>query len=180
LTISKINIAITGPESTGKTTLARILAERMNGLYIPEFARTYLEKSKGIYFENDLLTIAKGQSEAISAGLSSDANLILCDTDMTVIEIWYQVKFGPIPENLQTILDQHTHDFYLLCYPDIPWEADVLRENPFDRMALFHLYEKQLQAKSANYQIVKGIAEQRVLHAEKSIKDFIQKQKPAI
>ena len=35
---------------------------------------------------------------------------------------------------------------YILCYPDIPWEYDVQRENPFnDRLALFKLYEQEIK-----------------------------------
>ena len=36
-------IAITGPESTGKSTLAEKLARHFNVDFIPEYSRTYLE-----------------------------------------------------------------------------------------------------------------------------------------
>ena len=36
-----IRVAITGPESTGKTTLAKAISEKLNGEYIPAFARCY-------------------------------------------------------------------------------------------------------------------------------------------
>jgi NadR type nicotinamide-nucleotide adenylyltransferase len=36
-------IVVTGPESTGKTTLAQGLAERLATTWVPEYARAYLD-----------------------------------------------------------------------------------------------------------------------------------------
>ena len=58
-------IAITGPESTGKSTLAEKLAKHFNTDYIPEYSRTYLENFEGQYTENDVVEIAKAQHNLI-------------------------------------------------------------------------------------------------------------------
>ncbi len=63
-------ITIVGPESSGKTTLARELASRYGAAWVPEFARRYLEGLDRPYQENDLNHIAEGQLEAISEVLS--------------------------------------------------------------------------------------------------------------
>jgi len=65
---------IIGPESTGKSTLCRELAEQYHTSWVPEYAREYLEKNGMDYAYDDLLTIAKGQVEledAISNQLSA-------------------------------------------------------------------------------------------------------------
>ena len=54
-------IVIIGPESTGKSTLCKQLAEHYKTLWCPEFAREYLLKHGMNYTFDDLLTIAKGQ-----------------------------------------------------------------------------------------------------------------------
>ena len=59
-----IRIAITGPESTGKSTLARQLAEHYQTTWVPEFARVYLDQLGRPYEEGDLVSIAKGQLQA--------------------------------------------------------------------------------------------------------------------
>ncbi|MFK8006949.1 MAG: AAA family ATPase [Saprospiraceae bacterium] len=56
-------IILTGPESTGKSTLARQLAQVYNTVWVPEFARTYLEGLNRPYRGDDLLKIAKGQRD---------------------------------------------------------------------------------------------------------------------
>jgi len=54
---------VIGPESTGKSTLCAQLAEHFQSLWVPEFARGYLEKKISPYTYDDLLVIAKGQVE---------------------------------------------------------------------------------------------------------------------
>ena len=56
-------IILTGPESSGKTTLAKQLAERFQTTWVPEFARTYLDNLTRPYREDDLLRIAQGQKD---------------------------------------------------------------------------------------------------------------------
>src|SRR6185312_14702126 len=56
-------IVVIGPESTGKSTLCEKLAEHYNTLWVPEYAREYLEKNGTEYSYDDLLIIAKGQIE---------------------------------------------------------------------------------------------------------------------
>lgn len=54
-------VVIIGPESTGKSTLCKMLAQHFNTLWCPEFAREYLLTNGKSYDFDDLLTIAKGQ-----------------------------------------------------------------------------------------------------------------------
>ena len=54
-------IIITGPESSGKTTLCENLSQHFKLSFSKEFARFYLEKNGGNYNQSDLLEIAKGQ-----------------------------------------------------------------------------------------------------------------------
>ncbi len=68
-------ITIVGPESSGKTTLARELASSYGALWVPEYARKYLDELGRPYQENDLNRIAQGQLEAISALLGQRSSL---------------------------------------------------------------------------------------------------------
>ena len=59
-----IKIVLFGPESTGKTTLAKQLAKHYNTVWVPEYAREYLQKkwddTKEICTLDDLIPIAVG------------------------------------------------------------------------------------------------------------------------
>ena len=58
-----IKIAIVGPESTGKSTLAQALAEYYNEPWVPEMARSYMANLNRPYTLNDIIVIAKLQLE---------------------------------------------------------------------------------------------------------------------
>ena len=170
-------IVITGPESTGKTTLSKKLSEYYDVPLVEEFAVKYLTKTGGKYTYRDLLKIAKGQIEIENRVLqNSDSGLLISDTDLITIKIWSKVKYGKISRwIMQTIRNRH-YDHYLLCYPDIPWEYDPFRENPDDRDWLFGLYEKELKKYGKKYTIIKGSKEIRFKTAIGIIENILKEQ----
>ena len=144
-------IIVTGPESSGKTTLCKALAKHFTISSSKEYARKYLEKLDRDYTQEDLITIAKGQ-------LKSEQKPTLLDTDLITIKIWSNYKYGSCDK---WILDQIRKQksekrFYLLCKPDLAWEEDTLRENAKNRMDLFKLYKKELENLKHNYYTIKG------------------------
>ena len=153
---------ITGPESTGKTTLAKQLSNNFNIPLVEEFAVTYLTATKGIYSYRDLLKIAKGQIEEENKAIKiSNKNTIILDTDLITIKIWSKVKFGKISRWIMKTIRERQYDHYLLCYPDIPWEYNPFRENPNDRDILFELYKKELKKYGKDFTIIKGSQDRR-------------------
>ena len=56
-----MKIVITGPESSGKTTLLNKINNKWNFTIIPEYARIYIDKLNRPYNYDDILEIAKGQ-----------------------------------------------------------------------------------------------------------------------
>jgi len=153
-----IKIGITGPESSGKTTLAKELATFLNCTYAPEYARSWLSERQGRYQVEDLDTMAKGQV----ACWQSSGPMLICDTDMLVYTIWSQVKFGKVSSTIEQLAQAHVMNAYLLCRPDIPWEADPLREHPEQRDELFELYLQTLNEKGLPYCIIEGPMNQRL------------------
>lgn len=158
-----IRVAITGPESSGKTTLCQTLSEELNVTFIPEFAREYLEKTSGKYNQSDLDKIAIGQLESIPFPFN---RVDICDSDFSVLEIWSQYKYENVSDLIQDLVEQDLFDLHILCTPDIPWEEDSLRENPDNREQLFELYKESLIRHNKNFIIVSGKHQGRV---EKSL-----------
>lgn len=170
-------IVITGPESTGKTTLGTQLSEYFQIPLVKEYAVEYLIKTDGKYSYGDLLKIAKGQIEMENRMIDkTGSNIIISDTDLITIKIWSKVKFGKVSRWIMNTIRNRQYDYYLLCYPDIPWEYDPFRENPDDRDWLFELYEKELKKYGKKYTIIKGNEEIRFNLASEIINDLLKKQ----
>lgn len=127
---SPVTILVTGPESSGKTTLARNLAWALDGAYVAEAARDYLEARDGKYTAADLPKIWNEQKKAEDAARASSASFVVCDTGPEVIRIWAEVKYGRCPEAITRATAERHYDLILLCLPDLPWVADPLREAP--------------------------------------------------
>lgn len=157
-----MNYVFTGPESSGKTTLAMEIAKIKEGVFVPEYAREYLAKLGKEYVEEDLLLIAKGQYKLQEEAKKNSEKRICFDTDLLTIKIWSEVKYGRCDEWILDRLYSNPNAFYILCKPDFPWEYDELRENPTDREELFNLYQKELESLNLPYQISSGTLSSRV------------------
>ncbi|MBN2639628.1 MAG: ATP-binding protein [Bacteroidales bacterium] len=166
-------VAITGPESTGKSWLAEQLAIRFRTEFVPEYAREYLQDHGMNYDLKDIEIMAKGQVKNEEIAALQTKTLLFCDTDLLVPKIWSEVVFGSCSEWIQNQFLTHKYDLFLLCYPDLPWEFDPMRENPDNRDELFVLYEKALKENNFPYRIVKGLGGDRLENAINFVKEII-------
>lgn len=158
-------ISITGPESTGKSSLARELAVRYDTLYVEEFARKYLTELGRSYVREDILKIAQGQYALEEEKKKHARNYLFCDTDMIVCKIWSRFKYGKVDPWIEEMVESHRYDLYLLCDIDLPWEDDPLREHPQRRNALFDLYLYELKRLKAPFGVVSGSGRERIENA---------------
>ena len=165
-----IKIAITGPESSGKTTLCKSLSEHFKTPYITEFSRTYLEKKNGSYNQADLDKIAEGHLKLIS---NEEKKIMIYDSDFIVLEIWSKYKFGNTTKLINKLVRKNLFDLHILCKPDIPWEEDPLRENKYDRDYLFGLYKESLNRYKKHYITVSGLHIERLKKSIDKINSFL-------
>jgi nicotinamide riboside kinase len=116
---SVLRVVVFGPESTGKTTLCKDLAAHYKTLWVPEFARVFLQdkwdKKKEGCTREDLITIAQGQMRAENAALSKANKILFCDTNVLVTEIWSETHFdGYCDPIIKEAAKQVCYDLYLL------------------------------------------------------------------
>jgi len=161
-----LKIAITGPESSGKTTLCESLSTHFKVDYIPEFARSFLEQRNGKYKQADLDEIAKGQLNSI---VTSSHSIQICDSDFSVVEIWSSYKYGNVSNLITDYVKKEVFDLHILCSPDIPWEEDPLRENPDNRDELFEMYLASLKNHNKHFIVVSGSHDTRMKKSLKNI-----------
>ncbi|MFI5719794.1 AAA family ATPase [Nocardia sp. NPDC051750] len=123
-------VSIFGPESTGKTTLARTLADTFETVWAPEWARTVLERRAGSLDGVDWTEFVHGQI-ATEEALARTANrLMFCDTDPLLTTVWADELLGECPPELFSAIGTRTYDLTLLTEPDVPWVANPVRYLP--------------------------------------------------
>ncbi len=167
-------IAITGPESTGKSTLASSLSGYYHEPWVEEYARLYLKDIRLEYTFEDIELIARGQWERENLAASKASELLFCDTDFTVARIWSEVVFGRCSDWVNQMFHSSVYSLYLLCAPDLPWQPDPLRQNPYDRDDLFSRYKQALTSINVNFCVVSGSDESRMEKAVSFVNQFLQ------
>lgn len=167
-------IAITGPESTGKSMLASDLAKFYHTAWVPEYAREYLELNGPEYTEADILIIAQGQLERETLALEKANGYLFCDTEFLVTKIWSDVKYKRCNPWISRQVEKHPYDLYLLCDIDLPWEFDPLREHPEMRKELFGLYHDELSRRGFPFFVVNGLGASRLINANRIIADYFK------
>ncbi len=149
-------VCLFGPESTGKTTLARHLAERLETVCAPEFGRTYTDVFGTECAPDDLSRIAAGQSAAIAATARAANRLLITDTDAVLTAVWSDMLTGQRPSDLAGPLP--LCDLYLLCDIDAPWVDDGTRYFPDDQVRRDFMKRcvAELRARGARWQRLSG------------------------
>jgi NadR type nicotinamide-nucleotide adenylyltransferase len=149
-------IAIIGPESTGKSELAGQLAREYETEWVPEYARFYLDRIFRPYEESDLLEIAKGQLLWEDDKASYAKNLLFCDTNLIVIKVWSDHKYGRTDPWILEQLERRQYDHYILSDIDLPWRPDPQREHPQMRKHFLDIYRKYLEDHQLPYSVAVG------------------------
>lgn len=167
-----MKIAITGPESTGKTTLAQDLAKEFNTIWIPEFAREYLEQKGGKYNFEDIEIIAREQEKSWKK--ANNKELVFFDTEFTVLKIWSEIKFGKVSSYIIDSLENQDFDHYFICDPEgVEWEEDPLREHPERREEFFELYLRVMHSNNRSFTILSGDWNNRLKKAIEQVNKLI-------
>ena len=163
-------IAIIGPECTGKTTLASELAKYFKTIWIPEYARDYIESLNRKYLYSDVEYIANVQRSQINSDYPLAKDFVFFDTELIISKVWFNVVYQKEPNWLVDAIRNSNFDIYLLCNTDIPWFSDKVRENGGEnREKLFDVYLKEINAFEFPYEIISGINETRINTAKNII-----------
>ncbi len=175
-----LKIAIVGPESSGKTVLAEALAVHYEGGLVREISRTYLEDLGRPYEEKDLQAIARsmedphgGEADPLHVTPHAGGDPVRAaqwpirrptfyDTDTLNLWIWSIEKYGRAHPIIERLVRDTGYTWRLLCRPDIPWEPDPFRENPYDRDRLFAVWEREMRTYGFPYTIIEGTHAQRM------------------
>ncbi|WP_282085513.1 ATP-binding protein [Aquimarina algiphila] len=176
-----IKVVLFGPESTGKTTLAKQLAEYYNTEWIPEYAREYLQekwdRTKEICTYDDLILIAEGQMKLENEAAKKANKVLICDTDLLETKVYSELYFnGLVHPVLDKVSLENVYDLYLLTYIDVPWIPDDLRDKPHQREEMFLSFKECLNKHNLPYIVIKGDKNSRFEKAVTNISQLIKKK----
>ncbi len=162
-----IKIVLFGPESTGKTSLSKALADHYNTHWVKEFARDYLQskfdKTGEICAPKDISPIVKGQIEAENTLALTAKKFLFCDTNLLQTLVYANVYFKNYnTKYLESLIEQQDYGFYVLTDIDTPWVPDDLRDKPQEREEMLDRFEKELINRQVNYMKLSGSHETRL------------------
>jgi len=174
-----IKIVLYGPESTGKTTLSRQLARYYNSIWVPEYAREYLQdkwnNERKTCEPDDLLPIGIGQIKLENELAKKTSSVLICDTDLLETKVYSEAYYlGSCDPILEKYALENTYDLYFLTYIDTPWEADDLRDKPNERIRMFNAFEETLIKYNRPYVLLKGSKKERMELAIEHINNLLK------
>ena len=170
-----LRIVLTGAESSGKSSLTRYLGEVFKLPYALEYARIYLEEHGPEYNLEQLKEMSRRHLNYQQEEVPISVPCGIFDTDLINYKIWAEEVFGCCPEEISRGVEQESSHVYLLCKPDLPWEADPLRENPDNLHFLYQRHLDEIIRLNRPYEIIEGLGQERQTNAEAALSRLIQR-----
>lgn len=160
-------VVLTGPECTGKTTLASAVAAHLGAPWVAEASRAYADARGGALSADDVAPIARATRDALRTACAGNPPVLVADTDLVSTVVYARHYYGECPAWVDAECRAQLADLYLLCAPDLPWEADGVRDRPAvaDREALHAAFAATLRALGAQVVEVAGSGAARTRRA---------------
>lgn len=138
-----------------------MLATHYKTCWVKEYAREYIDQLKRPYKAHDLVDIAKGQILSEDGMVSSANRILICDTNLIVIKVWSEYKYGYCEEWILNEISRRRYDLHLLTYIDIPWEDDPQREHPDKRAYFYDIYKQEMKFWKFRHAEIRGTMSER-------------------
>jgi HTH-type transcriptional repressor of NAD biosynthesis genes len=147
-------VCLYGPESTGKSTLTKRLAEHYQTAWVTEVAREMI--SSNDFTLDDIIAIGKAQTERVKIKLKTANKVLLCDTDLITTQVYSRKYLNAVPPILTSLEREIRYDLYCLMDIDVPWIADGLRDLGNQRQEMFNLFKSELDNRKIGYTVISG------------------------
>ncbi len=175
-----IKVVLFGPESTGKTTLSEQLARHYNTVWVPEYAREYLQNKwnnvRKTCEPSDILPIAEGQMKLENELTKKTNDILICDTNLLETKVYSEAYYiGSCDPLLEKYALKNRYNLYFLTYIDTPWVGDDLRDKPNEREQMFQYFKNTLEKYKCPFILLKGDKKTRLNTAINHIDKLLNK-----
>ena len=162
---------LTGPECSGKTTLARTLAGAFGAPWTPEAARLFADAFPQALSEETVGPIARlsMRLEDEARAAHPGAALLVRDTDLVSTVVYARHYYGHVEAWIEAEARARRAELYLLCRPDLPWSPDGVRDRPAQREELFADFRAALDAMDAEVVEITGSGPARTDAARRAV-----------
>lgn len=147
-------ICFYGPESTGKSTMAKRLAEIYHTEFVPEVSKEIITSND--FTLEDIVQIGQAQTERVIEKSMIANKFLFCDTDLITTQIYCRHYLKEVPPILFQLEKKVTYDLYFLFDIDVPWVADGLRDLSDKRLEMFNVFKDELEKRKIKYELLKG------------------------
>lgn len=163
------SVVLIGSESTGKTVLARELAEYYGAELVPEFVRDFaMQKGSPIELA-DTGAIARGQVALENEHSARAIRLLIKDTDLLSTVVYSGHYYGDCPSWIADVARERKPDLYLLLEIDVPWVADDVRDRETRREEMQQLFRDAVAESGVPYVVIRGTWQERSALARAAI-----------
>jgi NadR type nicotinamide-nucleotide adenylyltransferase len=164
-------VCFLGGESSGKTTLAQLLAGRIATVWVPEYGRELWDRKQGRLEYEDLLEIALTQVRRENDYSSHANKWLVCDTSPLTTLFYSLTMFGKAAPELQA-LSYRSYDRIFLCAPDFPFVQDGTRQSKSFRARQHAWYLNELSQRKIDFEVVTGSLETRTVTVLSSLREI--------
>jgi HTH-type transcriptional regulator, transcriptional repressor of NAD biosynthesis genes len=171
-------VVLIGAESTGKTTVAPLLAERYATSWVPEYGREYWERKlagrpldgpQAKWTSDEFVAIATEQQRRENEAALGAAGMLVCDTNAFATGTWHERYLGRRSESVDAIGRRDRVDLYLLTFPDFPFVQDGWRDGESIREWMHGRFAEQLAALPTPVVPLRGPLARRLADASAAI-----------
>ncbi len=166
-------IVLTGPECSGKSTIARALAGELSAPCVPEASRLLAEAmAPELLSAATVEPIAHLTMRLADEALAHAPGFALFDTDLVSTLVYARHYYGACPAWIVDEARRRQGELYLLCLPDLVWIPDGIRDRPAFREELRDAFRSTLAEIGATVREISGQGAARLDAARAVLADF--------
>jgi nicotinamide riboside kinase len=178
--VEALRIAIVGAESTGKTTLAAALAERLaqdrtrRVAWVPDLLREWCAHTGRTLQAHEQASILRAHHERVTAAAEAH-DIVVCDTTALMTAVYSRLVFGDRSLDERAVALHRGVAVTLLTALDLPWVADGhQRDGPQVREPVDRALRELMGTHGIGYAVVGGSGQARLDNAMAAVAPWLR------